>query len=373
MNALNDDARVLALPPGESEAIEREMVDRVIRQVQEEGVDLLGPNGVLRKITKRILEKALEAEMSDHLGYERGARSGWGTGNNRNGTSAKTALTDAGDFDLDIPRDRNSTFEPKLIAKHQRRLTGFNEIIIGLLSRGMTVRDIQDQIKDMYDVDISHDLVSKITDSVLPELAEWQSRPLDTVYPILFLDAIQVKVRDNNSVRNKAIHIALGVNREGEKHVLGMWIERTEGAKFWMSVLTELKNRGVHDFLIICTDGLTGFPDAIEAIYPQSRIQTCVVHLIRGSLNYCSYKDRGPVAKALKPIYQAATVDAAQDALDTFELEWGDRYAAIVNMWRAKWEYVITFLDFPPEIRKVIYTTNAIEVRHEVAEQGVAA
>jgi putative transposase len=348
-------------PPAEVSVIDDELIERLMAQVDAEGVELLGPDGVLTELTKRIMERALDVERSDHLGYERGDPAGRGSGNSRNGTSPKTVLTDAGAIPLEIPRDRNGTFEPQLVAKHERRLEGFNEMVCSLVARGMSVRDTIAHLYETYGVEISPELVSRITDAVLPELREWQSRPLDAVYPILYLDAIVVKVRADHQVINKAVHIALGVDVEGRKHVLGMWIQKEEGAKFWLGVLTEIRNRGVVDVLIVCCDGLTGFPDAIETIWPEATVQTCVVHLIRNSMRYVSYTDRRKVAAALKPIYAAPSIDAAADALDDFELEWGDRYGAVVALWRSHWERFVPFLQFPPEIRKVIYTTNAIE------------
>jgi putative transposase len=333
----------------------------IMGRVQDEGLELLGESGVLKGLVKQIMEAALDAERTDHLGYERGDPGGRGSGNSRNGTSPKTVLTDAGDVDLEVPRDRKGSFEPKLVPKHARRIEGFNELVCGLIAKGMSVRDVQDHLQQIYGVETSPELISKISDAILPELKAWQEQPLDPVYPIMYLDAIVVKVRDNHSVINKAVHIAMGVDLEGRKQVLGMWIEKTEGAKFWLGVLTELKNRGVADVLIVCCDGLSGFPDAIEAVWPKATVQTCVVHLIRNSVKYVSYKDRKKICTALKPIYTAPTIEAASGALDEFALEWGDRYPAVVELWRRNWERFIPFLAFDKEIRKVIYTTNAIE------------
>ena len=341
--------------------IDDDLIDKLMAQVDAEGVELLGPDGVLTDLTKRIMERALDVERSDHLGYERGDPAGNGSGNSRNGTSPKTVLTDAGAIPLDVPRDRNGTFEPMLVPKHQRRLEGFNELVCSLVAKGLSVRDTIKHLYETYGIEVSPELISKITDAVLPELREWQNRPLDAVYPILYLDAIVVKVRSDHQVINKAVHIALGVDVDGFKHVLGMWLQREEGAKFWLGVLTEIRNRGVRDVLIVCCDGLTGFPDAIETVWPDATVQTCVVHLIRNAMKYVSYSDRKKVAAALKPIYAAPTIDAAADALDTFELEWGDRYPATVKVWRDNWERFTPFLQFDPAIRKVIYTTNAIE------------
>lgn len=340
--------------------IDDDLIDKLMAQVDAEGVELLGPDGVLTDLTKRIMERALDVERTDHLGYERGDPAGVGSGNSRNGSSPKTVLTDAGAVPLDVPRDRNGTFEPMLVPKHQRRLEGFNELVCSLYGKGVSVRDTIKLLYDAYGVEISPELVSKITDAVLPELREWQSRPLDAVYPIMYLDAIVVKVRTDHQVINKAVHIALGVDVDGFKHVLGMWLQKEEGAKFWFGVLTEIRNRGVRDVLVVCCDGLSGFPDAIETVWPDATVQTCVVHLIRNAMRYVGYGDRKKVAAALKPIYAAPTIDAAADALDTFELEWGDRYPATVKVWRDSWERFTPFLQFDPAIRKVIYTTDEI-------------
>jgi putative transposase len=342
--------------------IDDELVDRLMAQVDAEGLELLGPDGVLTELTSRILSRGLEVELADHLGYEKGDPAGWGSGNNRNGNYPKTIQTDAGTVGVEMPRDRNATFDPLLIPKHQRRLSGFNELVISLVARGMTTRDTQAHLQEIYGVEVSPELISKVTDAIIPELRAWQQRPLDSVYPILYLDAIVVKVRSDHVVVNRPVYIAMAVDVDGRKHVLGMWLGKgNEGAKFWLGVLTELKNRGVTDVLVACCDGLSGFGDAIETVWPQTTVQTCVVHLIRNSIRYCSWKDRKPVTRALKPIYQAATVEAAATALDDFETEWGDKYPAIVDVWRRNWERFTPFLAFDPAIRKIIYTTNAIE------------
>jgi len=342
--------------------VDEETLDRLMAQVESEGLELLGPDGVLTELTSRIMNRAMEAEMADHLGYEVGDPAGYGSGNNRNGTSAKMVLTDAGAIPVKVPRDRNGEFEPKLVPKHARRLEGFNDIVLSLISRGMTTRDVQAHLAGAYKVDVSPELISKITDAVLPELRAWQARPLDAMYPIMYLDAIVVKVRTEGRVTNRPVYIAMAMDLDGCKHVLGLWLGTgDEGAKYWLGVLTEIRNRGVTDLLIACCDGLSGFGDAIEAVWPQATVQTCVVHLIRNSIRFCSWKDRRGVVASLKPIYTAPTVDAAAQALDVFETEWGNTYGAIVELWRRRWDRFIPFLDFDPAIRKVIYTTNAIE------------
>ena len=337
-------------------------LDRLMAQVETEGLELLGPDGLLTELTSRIMNRAMETEMTDHMGYEVGDPAGWGSGNNRNGTSPKMVLTDAGAIPVRIPRDRNGTFEPKLVPKHARRIEGFNDIVLSLVSRGMTTRDVQAHLADAYKVEISPELISKITDAVLGELREWQARPLDGMYPIVYLDAIVVKVRTDGRVTNRPVYIAMAIDLDGCKHVLGLWLGKgDEGSKYWLSVLTELRNRGVNDVCIACCDGLTGFSDAIGAVWPQAIVQTCVVHLIRNSIRFCSWKDRNAVAKALKPIYTAPSVDAAGLALDEFETVWGATHGAVVELWRRHWDRFVPFLDFDPAIRKIIYTTNAIE------------
>ena len=350
------------IPVAGEVVIDDAILDRLMAQVDREGLELLGPDGVLTELTSRIMNRALETEMTDYLGYEHGDPAGHGSGNNRNGTSPKQVLTDAGAIPVNVPRDRLGEFEPKLVPKHVRRLDGFNDIVISLVSRGMTTRDVRSHIADAYKVEISPELVSKITDAVLPELRAWQSRPLDPMYPILYLDAIVVKVRTDGRVTNRPVYIAMAVDLDGAKHVLGLWLGTgDEGSKYWLGVLTEIKNRGVDDILIACCDGLTGFSDAIETVWPQAIVQTCVVHLIRNSIRFCSWKDRKPIVKALRPIYTAATVEAAEEALDEFEKTWGSSYGAIVDLWRRNWDRFVPFLDFDRAIRKVIYTTNAIE------------
>ncbi|MCB0916570.1 MAG: IS256 family transposase [Actinobacteria bacterium] len=338
-------------------------LDRLMEQVDAQGLQLLGPDGVLTELTSKLLNRAMAAELTEHLGYEHGDRAGWGSGNSRNGTSPKTVLTDAGPVPVAVPRDRQGSFEPKLVGKHQRRLDGFNDIVIGLVARGLSTRDVASHIREAYGAEVSAELISKITDAVLPELRAWQTRPLDAIYPIMYLDAIVVKVRSEHVVANRPVYLAMGIDLEGRKHVLGMWLGTGgEGSKFWLGVCTELRNRGVGDVLIVCCDGLSGFPEAIEATWPQATVQTCVVHLIRASMRFVSYKDRKKVAAALKLVYTAPTPDAAEQALLEFQdSELGQRYPATAQTWLNAWERFIPFLEFPPALRKVIYTTNSIE------------
>lgn len=337
-------------------------LDELMAKVEADGLELLGPDGVLAELTKVIIERALDEERTHHLGYERGDPAGRGSGNSRNGTYAKTVLTDIGPVDVEVPRDRNGTFEPALVPTRSSRLAGFNERIISLYAGGMTTRDIRRHLKAIYGVEVSPDLISRVTDGIVDELNEWQNRPLDPVYPIMYIDALVIKVRDQGTVRNKPAYQVIGVDVEGRKHVLGIWMgDGDEGATFWLAVLTEVRNRGVADVLIVCCDGLKGLPEAIETTWPRAVVQTCVIHLIRGSTRYCSYKDRKAVSKALRPIYAAVNEEAAADALDDFELTWGDRYPGIVRLWRAAWERFTPFLAYPAELRKIVYTTNLIE------------
>lgn len=348
--------------PRSAETIPADLVDQLMAKVQADGLELLGDGGVLAELTKRILERALDEELTSDLGYERGDPAGNGSGNSRNGTTPKRVLTEIGPIDLEIPRDRNGTFEPQIVPKGSRRLAKFNANIIALYSRGLSTRDIRGELKRMYGVEVSPDLVSRVTDGVLDELREWQNRPLDAVYPIVYIDALVVKVRTQGVVSNRPAYLAIGVDVEGRKHVMGVWLgDGGEGSKFWLAVLTEIRNRGVTDVLFVCCDGLKGLPDAIETTWPQAVVQTCVVHLIRASTRYCSWKDRKRIAAALRPIYTAINIDAAADALDTFELEHGDRYPGIVSLWRNAWEQFIPFLAYPAVIRKIVYTTNMIE------------
>ena len=326
------------------------------------GAPLTGSDGVLAGVVKAALERGLAAELTEHLGYDRGDPDAAAFPNSRNGTSSKTVSTEVGDVDLDVPRDRAGTFTPMLVPKGQRRLDGLDAMIISLYAGGMTVRDIQHHLASTLGTDLSHETISKITDQISQEVLAWQHRPLDGLYPVIYLDAIMIKVRDGAHVTNKAAHIAVGVDMDGIKHVLGIWVQASEGARFWAQVCAELANRGIKDVLIVCCDGLTGLPEAIEATWPQATVQTCVVHLIRAATRFVSYSDRKAVAAALRPIYQAPSEEAAWEALETFEAsELGQRYPAAVRTFTDSWERFTPFLAFPPMVRRVIYTTNAIE------------
>src|SRR4249920_1305209 len=340
--------------------ITAELLDQLLANY-EKPEDLTGADGLFKQLKKALIERALGAELSEHLGYEKGDPAGRGSGNSRNGTSAKTILTEDGEIEIAVPRDRVGSFEPQLVAKGQTRFDGFDDKILSLYARGMTVREIQAHLAELYATDVSPDLISRVTDAVIDEVRDWQNRPLDPVYPVVFFDALRVKIRDEGLVRNKAVYVALALNGEGEKEVLGLWIEQTEGAKFWLKVMNELKTRGVGDILIAVVDGLKGFPEAIGAVFPLTTVQTCIIHLIRNSLAFVSWKDRKLIMPDLKAIYRAETAEAAAAELDAFEAEWGRRYPAIGQAWRRAWEYVVPFFAFPPAIRKMIYTTNAVE------------
>ena len=340
--------------------ISPELLDQLLAGY-EKPEDLTGADGLFKQLKKALIERALGAELTDHLGYEKGDPAGRGSGNSRNGTSAKTILSEDGELMIEVPRDRAGSFEPQLIAKGQTRFDGFDEKIISLYARGMSVREIQGHLAELYGTEVSPDLISKVTDAVLDEVREWQMRPLDPVYPVVFFDALRVKIRDEGSVRNKAVYVALALNPDGEKDVLGLWIEQTEGAKFWLKVMNELKTRGLGDILIAVVDGLKGFPEAITTVFPDTQVQTCIVHLIRNSLAFVSWKDRKAIMPALKAIYRAENADMAFVRLEEFEAEWGKRYPAIGQAWRRAWQYVVPFFAFAPAIRKMIYTTNALE------------
>jgi putative transposase len=345
-----------------NEMVDAGLLDHLMSKVDGEGLALTGAGGLLPELVKAVYERGLQAELTGHLGYEKGDPAGRGSPNSRNGTTPKTLASEVGDIPLDVPRDRAGSFEPRLVPKGARRAGGLDEMIISLYAGGMTVRDIQHHLARTLGTDLSHDTISKVTDAVLEEVKAWQSRPLEEIYPIIYLDALVVKVRDGHTVRNQAAHIAVGVDLDGVKHVLGIWVQATEGAKFWAGVCAELRNRGIRDVLIVCCDGLTGFPEAIEGTWPQSVVQTCTVHLIRAAMRFVSYADRKKVAAALKPIYTAPTVESAQAELLAFaDSALGKKYPAAVSTWENAWDRFIPFLAFPPELRKIIYTTNAIE------------
>jgi putative transposase len=345
-----------------NEMLDAGLLDDVMDRVDAGGLTLTGAGGFLPEMIKAVLERGLAAELTGHLGYEKGDPAGRGSPNSRNGATPKTLATEVGDVALDVPRDRAGSFEPRLVPKGSRRGGGLDEMIISLYAGGMTVRDIGHHLERTLGTQLSRETISNITDGVLEEVKAWQSRPLEEIYPIIYLDALVVKVRDGHQVRNKAAHIAVGVDLDGIKHVLGIWVQASEGAKFWAGVCAELRNRGVRDVLIVCCDGLSGFPEAIEATWPQATVQTCTVHLIRAAMRFVSYADRKKVAAALRPIYTAPTADAAETELLAFaESDLGKRYPAAVATWENAWERFIPFLAFPPELRKIIYTTNAIE------------
>ena len=344
--------------------IPAELLDRLLAGT--DAASALDQGGLLDSLKKALAERALGAEMDYHLGSDDQA------GNSRNGYGRKTVITDTGKIDIDVPRDRSGSFDPQLIAKYQRRFPGFDDKIISMYARGMSTREITGHLRELYAIDVSPDLISTVTGAILEEVAAWQQRPLDPAYPLVFFDAIRVKIRDEGMVRNKAIHIALGVRADGRKEVLGLWIEQNEGAKFWLRVMNELKNRGVDDIMLAVVDGLKGFPDAITAVFPDAVVQTCIVHLLRNSMDFVSWKDRKSLAASLKSIYRAVDAKAAEEALTAFEAsEWGMRYPAISQSWRRAWAEVIPFFAFPNEVRRIIYTTNAIEALNSKLRRAV--
>ena len=345
-------------PVGELPSIPKELIDQMVRGP----MDAEAVNAASMAFKKALIERILGAELSHHLGYPPGADKPAEMGNHRNGATGKTVLTDAGPLRIDIPRDRQGSFEPLLIPKHERRFTGFDDKIVALYARGMTVREIQGFLAEQYGTEVSPDFISSVTDAVMAEVTAWQSRPLEALYPVVFFDALRVKIREDAVVRNKAIYLALGVLPDGTRDILGRWIENTEGAKFWMKVFNDLKTRGVADILIAVTDGLKGMPEALSAVFPATTLQTCIVHLIRNSLDYARWKDRKALAAAIKPIYTAASAEAAMAELEAFaQGPWGDKFPTVAAAWRRAWDRVIPFFAFPPAIRRVIYTTNAIE------------
>jgi putative transposase len=352
------------------EKLPDELVDELLAGARTEE-EIVGPGGLLSQLTKRLVERAMEVELTDHLGYEPHQEPPGGAGNTRNGATPKTLTTEHGAVGIRTPRDRQGTFEPKIVRKRQRRFEGFDDKILALYSRGLSTRDIEAHLADIYGVKVGRDLISRVTEAVMDDVREWQQRPLEDVYPVLFLDCMMVKVRDGGSVQRRACYLALAITMDGSREVLGMWFQETEGAKFWMQVLTELRDRGVSDVLICCVDGLEGFPEAIEAIFPKTTVQTCIVHLIRASLRYVPRRDYDPVVKDLRAIYTAVDADRALHALDAFEAKWGQKLPPVVRAWREAWEYVIPFLAFGPEVRRVIYTTNAIEALNRQLRKAV--
>lgn len=353
--------------PARKKPTQRErLIDQLL--VGQDPSTLFDKGGLLDELKRQLAERVLNAEMDHHLAGEASE----GKSNSRNGYSSKTVITDSGKFGIAVPRDRLSTFDPQLIAKYRRRLPGFDEKIISMYARGMTVREIRGHLDEIYGVDVSPELISAVTDDILDEVAEWQNRPLESLYPLVFFDALRVKIRDEGMVRNKAVYVALGVRLDGQKEILGLWIEQTEGAKFWLRVMNELKNRGIEDILIAIVDGLKGFPEAITAVFPQTQVQTCIVHLIRNSLDFVSYKDRRAVAAELKTVYRAKDADAGMAALEAFDAsDWGQKYPAIAMSWRRNWQAVIPFFAFADDVRRIIYTTNAIEALNSKLRRAV--
>ena len=343
---------------------EKDFIDQLLDNIDFRGLtqdEVVGKDGLIKQLTGKILQRALEAEMTEHLGYEKNSNTGDNSGNSRNGHTEKTVLLENQSTTIEVPRDRNATFEPVIVPKHEKRVPIFNDQIISMYSFGMTDRDIKAHLEKIYNVEVSPDLISRVTNAVLEEVREWQNRPLEKSYPIVYLDALRVKGREDGKSCLKSVYTALAVNFEGKKEVLGLWIAETEGAKFWMGVLSELKNRGVEDILIACMDGLTGFPDALRAIYPNTRIQLCIVHMIRNSTKYVSYKDLKKVCADLKTVYAAATEDAGREALEDFGKKWNEKYPLIYSSWERHWDNLSEFFKYPPGIRKAIYTTNAVE------------
>jgi putative transposase len=354
----------------DGEQIPDEVIDELLAGAQTEQ-EIAGPGGLLSQLTKRLVERAMEVELTDHLGYAPHAEPPGGAGNTRNGTSPKRLIGEHGEVVIDAPRDRNGSFEPKIVRKRQRRFEGFDDKILALYSRGLSTRDISAHLHEIYGVEVGRDLISKVTDAVMDDARAWAQRPLEDIYPIIFLDAMVLKIRENGTVQRRACYLALGVTLEGDRDVLGLWFQETEGAKFWMQVLSELKHRGVQDILICCVDGLTGFPEAIEAVYPRTTVQTCIVHLIRNSLKYVPRRDKEQVARDLKPIYTALNAEHAHAELERFDEKWGARFPVITQAWLDAWEYVTPFLAFPPEVRRVIYTTNAIEALNRQLRKAI--
>jgi len=347
-----------------------ELIDELLAGARTEE-EIAGPGGLLGQLTRRLVERAMEVELTDHLGYEPHQEPPGGAGNTRNGSTPKTLLTEHGAVRVNTPRDRAGTFEPQIVRKRQRRFEGFDDKILALYSRGVSTRDIEAHLEEIYGVRVGRDLISRVTDAVMEDARAWQTRPLDDVYPVVFLDALVLKIRDGGSVQRRACYLALAIGMDGDREVLGMWFQANEGAKFWMQVLSDLKQRGVQDILICCVDGLKGFPEAIEAVFPQTTIQTCIVHLIRHSLKYVPRRQYEQVVKDLRPIYTAIDADAALLALEEFEEKWGKQLPVIGQAWRSAWEHVTPFMAFEPEVRRVIYTTNAIEALNRQLRKAI--
>jgi putative transposase len=347
-----------------------EVIDELLAGARTEE-EIAGPGGLLSQLTKRLVERALEVELTDHLGYLPHQEPPGGAGNTRNGSTPKTLITEQGEVRIETPRDRAGSFAPQIVRKRQRRFEGFDDKILALYSRGLSTRDIEAHLEEIYGVKVGRDLISRVTDAVMEDARAWQTRPLDDVYPVVFLDALVLKIRDGGSVQRKACYLALAITMDGDRDVLGMWFQDNEGAKFWMQVLTDLKTRGVRDILICCVDGLKGFPEAIEAVFPATTVQTCIVHLIRQSLRYVPRRQYDQVVKDLRPIYTAVDADAALAALEDFEEKWGGQLPVIVQAWRNSWEYITPFMAFEPEVRRVIYTTNAIEALNRQLRKAV--
>src|SRR4051794_14568985 len=340
--------------------IKMELVDELLKGYQKPE-DIIGENGLLKRLTKALLERAMNAELTNHLGYEKHDPAGHNSGNSRNGTTSKTVRGEFGEILVETPRDRNGSFEPQILGKHQTRFEGFDEKILSLYARGLSTREIQGHLEEMYGVEVSPTLISDVTDAVLDEVKTWQNRPLEPIYGVLYLDALYVKMRHEGRVGNRAVYVAIGIDLEGQKDVLGLWTSNNEGSKFWLQVLTDLRNRGVKDVFLACVDGLKGFPQAIESVFPHAQVQLCIVHLTRASLNYVSWKERKAVAQDLKAIYRAETVETAEQELNTFSKKWDVRYPTISSLWKRHWERVIPFFAYPAEIRRIVYTTNAVE------------
>jgi putative transposase len=342
-------------------AIDPKLIDKLLAEHGHRPEDIAGENGLLKQLTKALLERAMQAELTDHLGYERHDPVGYKSGNSRNGKTSKKLQGDFGEIDIETPRDRAGTFEPKIVAKNQTRFTGFDDKILSMYARGMTTREIQAHLEEIYGIEVSPALVSNVTEAIQDEVRAWQNRPLEPIYPIVYMDALYVRMRDGGHVQNRAVYVAIGVNLEGNKEVLGLWTSANEGAKFWLQVMTEMKNRGVQEVFIACIDGLKGFPEAIEAVFPNAEVQLCIVHLVRHSLNYVSWKQWRDVAADLRPVYSAPTKEEASRLLEEFALKWDATHPTISQVWQRNWQRITPFFAYPNEIRKVIYTTNAVE------------